>query len=100
MILDWNFFTIILSIDTVICFISTIVLAIKKNKDFSWSLLCLIAFALATFFSEENAKCLEKKQESKYITISTTTLPQMDTTITYSVGKADTIYTYHFIKED
>ena len=39
------------------------------------------------------------QEEAKPVVISTTTQPQIDTTITYSKGVADTVYTYYIIKK-
>jgi len=39
------------------------------------------------------------QEAAKPVVISTTTPPQIDTTITYSKGVADTVYTYYIIKK-
>lgn len=41
--------------------------------------------------------CLQ--EEAKPMEITTKQPPQIDTTITYSKGVADTVYTYHIIKK-
>lgn len=41
----------------------------------------------------------KEKEKAKPVVISTTTPPQIDTTITYSNGISDTVYTYHIIKK-
>lgn len=41
----------------------------------------------------------KEKAKAKPVVISTTTPPQIDTTITYSNGISDTVYTYHIIKK-
>lgn len=38
------------------------------------------------------------QEPAKYVEITTKQPPQIDTTITYSNGVADTVYTYHIIK--
>ena len=71
--------------------------------DLHWRALLLGTFLLvcaggAIKWGMEVSKEESEKEKAKPVVISTTTPPQIDTTITYSNGVVDTIYTYHIIK--
>ena len=95
----WIIITVLLVVISIVCFVFMVALANDGDKNSVWLLLGFICFIVASGFSANQVRSITKKQESKYIIISTSILPQIDTTITYSVGKTDTVYVYHFIKE-
>lgn len=95
----WIIITVLLGVISIVCFVFMMALAYDDDKNFIWLLLGSICFIVACGFSANQVRSIAKKQESKYIIISTPILPQIDTTITYSIGKVDTVYVYHFIKE-
>ena len=68
--------------------------------EWHWILLSLIVvLGICLFCDIRLIRRCQSAAESESEIISTTTRPQIDTTITYANGVTDTVYTYHIIKK-
>ena len=100
--MPWLWFFITIAIGAIACALIawTFVFAFNSDKNFIWTLVGAVMFILAATFSGDYTKSLFEKKKTKQVVVSTSVYPQIDTVITYSKGKQDTLYTFYFVKED
>lgn len=74
-----------------------ITVMVEEGPDISHIVMLIVGIAVAVFA----CSCIGKSAEYYHEKVFTTSVPaQIDTTVTIKNGVADTLYTYHLIKEE